>query len=112
MDDNKRRPTRNKHEEYRENNTRRFRLALKISLRFPAVAPSLNLLLMKMNLYKNSQIAITHHDQRYQKARDSNQENITSVFCEGHFTHGVQRGASIFVPAQDWQNANDNRRGP
>ena len=89
MDDNKRRPTHNKYEQHRKNNTRCFRLALKISLRFSAVVPSLNLLLMKTNLQENSQIAVKHDEQWHEEARDSNQENITSVFCEGHFAHGV-----------------------
>lgn len=112
MDNHKRRPTTNKYEQHRKNNARCFRFASKISLGFLAAVPSLNLFLMKTNLEENSQVTVKHHDKRYQEARDCYQENVSTIFSEGHLTHGVHRGLSVFVPAHHWQYTEDKGHRP
>ena len=99
MNNNKRCPTGHKNEKHREDNARCFRFSLKVFLCVTAVAPTLELFLMETNLEKNSHIAVSHHKKRYNKARDSYQENITLVLGEGHLTHGVKRGVGVFVPS-------------
>lgn len=109
---NKRAPTHDENKKHRENNLRRFCFAFKISLRIWVVSPPLYLLLVESNFQENSQVAVKHHKQRNQEARDDYQQNVTSALGEGNFTHGVQSGVRVFVPTKDWEDANDYGPGP
>lgn len=112
MYNDKRGPTHDENKKHRENNLRCLRFTLNISLRFFAVAPSLDLLLVETDLQKNSQIAVEHHQQRGQETGDYHQQNVAAALAEGNFAHGVQRAMCVLVPTKDWENTNDNGPGP